>query len=144
MSSIEKQDQSRSDKFHYELKSKKEEICDFQALIYKLLPNSVASDIFAMALHEIIVNAAEHGNQMSAAKKIIIDIEVNKDFLSAEVEDEGDGFNWKKKLKQVFNIECEGERGRGIMMTKKACDKFYYNEKGNKAYLFKKIIFSKK
>ena len=133
--------QKQSQKYHFELKSKEKIICKFQGVIYKLLPNSVSSDIFAMALHEIIVNAAEHGNQMQAEKRVIIDLKMNQKFIWAEVKDQGPGFDWEKKLKEEFDISGDSERGRGIMMTARACDEFYYNQKGNKAYLVKKNIF---
>ena len=133
--------QKQSQKYHFELKSREKNICEFKALIYKILPNSVSSDIFAMALHEIIVNAAEHGNQMQAEKKVVIDLEINSESIAAEVKDEGRGFDWQKRLKEDFNISSDSERGRGVMMTARGCDDFYYNKKGNKAYLFKKINF---
>ena len=126
-------------RYHFE--SKEIIICKFRAVIYKLLPNSVSSDIFAMALHEIIVNAAEHGNQMQAEKKVIIDLKLNSQFIAAEVKDQGAGFDWQQRLKEDFDISGDSERGRGIMMTARGCDKFYYNQRGNKAYLFKKINF---
>lgn len=133
--------QKQYKKYHFELKSRKSDICEFQAVIYKLLPNSVSSDIFAMALHEIIVNAAEHGNQMQAEKMVIIDLKIDDHLIAAEVRDQGPGFEWQEKLKLDFDISGDSERGRGIMMTARGCDDFYYNQKGNKAYLFKKINF---
>jgi len=133
--------QKQNKKYHYQLKSTNKDICEFKAVIYKLLPNSVSFDIFAMALHEIIVNAAEHGNQMQAEKMVVIDLEINNKFIAAEVKDQGEGFDWKKRLKKDFDISGDSERGRGIMMSARACDDFYYNQKGNKAYLMKKINF---
>jgi anti-sigma regulatory factor (Ser/Thr protein kinase) len=133
--------QKKPEEFNFELESSKKVICDFQAVIYKLLPNSVSSDIFAMALHEIIANAAEHGNQMNKEKKVIIGLKISSTELSAEVKDQGQGFDWKKMLEKDFNINGESERGRGIMMTARGCDHFYYNEQGNRAYLMKKINF---
>lgn len=49
--------------------------------------------------------------------------------------------NWRARLEQDFDISGDSDRGRGIMMTARGCDDFYYNEKGNKAYLLKKINF---
>lgn len=133
--------QKKTAEFHFELASRKKAVCRFQAVIYKLLPNSVSSDIFAMALHEIIANAAEHGNQMKADKKVIIDLKITENSLSAEVEDQGKGFDWQKRLGHDFDISGDSERGRGIMMTARGCDEFYYNQRGNKAYLLKRIDF---
>ncbi|RCW60296.1 ATP-binding protein [Halanaerobium sp. ST460_2HS_T2] len=125
--------------FHFELESRKKAVCEFQAVIYKLLPNSISSDIFAMALHEIIMNAAEHGNQLNPEKEIDIDLKITGEYIAAVVKDQGTGFNWRQKISQNFDIGRDSERGRGIMMTDRGCDSFYYNQKGNKAYLLKKI-----
>lgn len=133
--------QQQNQEFHFELESREEIICKFQAVIYQLLPNSVSSDIFAMALHEIIVNAAEHGNQMDPDKYVIVDLKITDKYLRAEVEDQGDGFDWESKLESDFNIGGSSERGRGIMMTARGCDKFYYNQRGNKAFILKEINF---
>jgi anti-sigma regulatory factor (Ser/Thr protein kinase) len=141
MENKELESQKKTGKFHFELESRKKAVCRFQAVIYKLLPNSISSDIFAMALQEIIANAAEHGNQMEAEKKVIIDLKITKDFLAAEVKDQGRGFDWQKRLRQEFDISGDSERGRGIMMTARGCDEFYYNQEGNKAYLLKTIDF---
>ena len=80
------------DEFHFELKSSKEEIKKFKAVVYSLLPNSVSSDIFAMSLHELVVNAAEHGNQMDENKLVIVDLLLVEEGFYAKVEDQGTGF----------------------------------------------------
>lgn len=126
---------------HFELNSNKKEICDFRADIYKIIPNSVSSDIFAMALQEILANAAEHGNKLDQNKKVLVDLEITGEYLYAEVEDQGQGFDWKNKIEKTLKLKSNSDRGRGIMMAVKACDKFYYNKKGNKAFLLKKIDF---
>lgn len=123
--------------YNFSLKSSRKAVKRFQSKIYKLLPNSVASDIFAMGLHELVVNAAAHGNKLEKNKRVRIALIVNKNFFYARVEDEGEGFDWKKKLQKKFNLKSDSERGRGLMMTVRGCDNFCYNKKGNKAYLLK-------
>ena len=67
---------------------------------------------------------------------------ITEEYLYAEVEDQGQGFDWQKKINKNLKLKSNSDRGRGIMMAVKACDKFYYNKKGNKAFLLKKINFS--
>ena len=123
--------------YNFEIGSNQTEVKNLQSKIYDVLPNSVSSDIFAMGLHELIVNAVEHGNKMQDDKKVQIELFVNECYTYAVIEDEGPGFNWKKKLNKEFNINGDSDRGRGIMMTYKGCNEFFYNPKGNKAFILK-------
>lgn len=132
-----KKESEKLKKYKFSLESSREAVKKFQSKIYKLLPNSVASDIFAMGLHELVVNAAAHGNDLEKAKIVKIILIINERFFYAEIEDEGEGFDWEKKLQKKFNLESNSERGRGLMMTVRGCDNFCYNKRGNKAYLLK-------
>ncbi|MGM0549415.1 MAG: ATP-binding protein, partial [Bacillota bacterium] len=123
--------------YNFEIESNQTAVKNLQSEIYNVLPNSVSSDIFAMGLHELIVNAVEHGNNMQNEKKVKIKLIVSECYNYAVIEDEGAGFDWKQKLNQEFNINGESDRGRGIMMTYKGCNEFFYNKKGNKAYILK-------
>ena len=134
---ILKRKDQKSKIYNFEIKSTNQAVSKLQSKIYKILPNSVSNDIFAMGLHELVVNAVEHGNQMQAGKKVYIELFVNDNYTYAVIEDQGKGFNWKQKLNQDFNIEQKNDRGRGIMMTARGCNDFFYNKKGNKAYILK-------
>ena len=49
--------------------------------------------------------------------------------LTMEVEDSGDGFDWKSKMETAWNTEsCHG---RGIPIMKKYAAHMHYNESGN-------------
>ena len=130
-----------SKEYSFSLESSREAVKKFQSKIYKLLPNSVASDIFAMGVKELVVNALDHGNEMKKTKKVKIILEKNEKFFYGEIEDEGKGFDWEKKLKKEFNLESDSEHGRGLMIIDRCCDVFFYNKKGNKAYLLKENNF---
>ena len=91
-----------------------------------------------IGLHEVLINAIEHGNQQKYNDKIEINVCVLKAAIIIEVEDEGKGFNWREKLEQEFSLDNFGERGRGIMLTKEIFDYFAYNQFGNRAIMYLK------
>ena len=92
-------------------------------------------DNFLTCLHELIVNAIEHGNKFDLEKKVAVNLILAPKFIVAEVEDEGEGFNWCEKINKPINIENYSERGRGIpLISLLFCDLFY-NPEGNRATL---------
>jgi len=86
-------------------------------------------------LHELVANAMEHGNQFNSDKKVAINLTLALQFIAAEVEDEGEGFNWCEKLNKPLNIEGFSDRGRGIPLTNLLARDIFYNPEGNKATL---------
>ncbi len=126
-------------KYYFEIDSNKKAVRKFHKEIFDLLGHNDKKDIFIMGLHELIINAMEHGNKANKNKKIRIELLVNEKFVFAVVEDEGKGFNWKKEIDKNFNLAKNSDRGRGIIMTFAGCDEFFYNKIGNKAYLMKKM-----
>ncbi len=116
------------------------------------------------AFNEMLINAYEHGNlgisyqeknrhmenetfeellkereNRFGNKKIYIKLSVKdeKDFkiFIIEVEDEGDGFD-TNIIKNKF-LKKSSYSGRGLIMTSKMVDAFYYNNKGNKVVMKK-------
>lgn len=133
---IIKNEENINKKYHFEIKNTESAIKKFQKEIMDLLRKKKKNYIFAIGLHELVVNAMEHGNKKEKNKKVIIDLYIDDNYLYAEVEDEGEGFNWQKLFERKFDLSANSDRGRGIMMTLEVCDEFFYNEKGNKAYIF--------
>ncbi len=116
-----------------------------------------------IAISEVISNAIYHGNlelesslkdhsfkkfQEEAEKRIKIapykDRKVyingffNKEKFVIEVEDEGNGFDWKGLVKKLnFSIDTVLPYGRGIFLLITIFDEVYWNDKGNKITLIK-------
>ncbi len=67
-------------------------------------------------------------------KKVHIDLQWNTSYISAIVEDEGDGFNWREKIYAPLNLGGENSRGRGLTLTERISNHYFYNTRGNKAY----------
>jgi len=102
---------------------------------------SQMTSLICMGVQEIVTNAIEHGNDFDSDKEVKIKIEVTKGYIKVIITDQGEGFDWKKRVKKQLDIESdfnnEKERGRGIKLAKEAYDEIWYNEKGNIAYLLK-------
>ncbi|NLL99866.1 MAG: cyclic nucleotide-binding domain-containing protein [Treponema sp.] len=107
-------------------------------------------------LMELLTNALEHGNckityeektkwletngnileliaskqkdPEIAAKKIRISYVIGKNKSRFRIKDEGDGFDWKKRMNTDFNEETHG---RGIKLSESLVSSMTYNDKGN-------------
>ncbi|TGK01111.1 PAS domain S-box protein [Leptospira semungkisensis] len=117
-------------------------------------------------VREVLINAIEHGNlgisfdektesmktgnymefiqkrQREAfygARSMTVAYSLNAKRIGFEIEDQGDGFDFKKVLNldgDKLNEESY-THGRGIMMTRKVFDVVKFNDKGNKVLLIK-------
>ena len=119
-----------------------------------------------VGLCEMITNAIEHGNLeitgdekfqyttngnyiellkskldnlKSYNRKVIIEIRINNHNLKIVIEDEGQGFDTKIIRQYCKCKDTTKLHGRGIMIANLYFDSVYYNKKGNKVTLVKKI-----
>jgi anti-sigma regulatory factor (Ser/Thr protein kinase)/PAS domain-containing protein len=121
-----------------------------------------------IALHEIIVNAIEHGNlaisynEKTVAKennnyfqfianrrtdpkysnrKVTIDYVIDDQKAEYTITDEGEGFDYKKYVERGSETanNVYDSHGRGIIMAKNIFDIIRYNKKGNSVTLIKKV-----
>ena len=90
-----------------------------------------------LALHELGINAIEHGNKMDPDKSVSITYTLFDDRIAFEIRDEGEGFS----VDEVPNPTCsEGlvrERGRGIYLVSQVVDQIEYVDGGATACLTK-------
>ena len=123
--------------YSYEIESDFE---DMDWLIKELtpkLPQSEKSQQLLIAIHELTANAIEHGNHFHPDKQVKVDLTIaDGKYITASIEDQGEGFNWKKGRKEPsIKLNSEEDRGRGISISQVVCDNIYYNYKGNKVYI---------
>jgi serine/threonine-protein kinase RsbW len=87
---------------------------------------------FSAALIEACSNAIEHGNKLSKEKTVRIIVSLNGRRISAQIHDEGDGFEYTRYLTQAVPPDPLSERGRGILIMKAFTDEVNYsvNENG--------------
>ncbi len=103
------------------------------------LGTHIELDTNLLDFHEMLTNAIEHGNKRDGAKKVFINIIIEKNYYKIVITDQGEGFNWRERLERELDLGNYHERGRGIMMTKMLCDYIGYNDSGNRVTLINLI-----
>jgi anti-anti-sigma factor len=106
-----------------------------------------AKDSFIYAIREAIDNARKHGNTATAEKRIGVLYILDKEKLTISVQDEGDGFDFRKviadatnntPIQQAKKRQAEGGHGGlGMSLMLRCCDKVEYLEPGNVVKLTK-------
>lgn len=106
------------------------------------LDNEILFEV-KVILNELFSNAIKHGNEFSNEKHVDISAGVRSDkYIFIIVEDEGEGFDYKYALGQeITELDHNDpeETGRGILIVKNLCDRVFFNDKGNRITVFKRI-----
>lgn len=116
-----------------ELASDLAELGPLRKKVSALLGDCKKADLFLISLHELVSNAAEHGNRMDREKKVLVELLFQERFLQASVEDEGEGFDWRLQHGRPLELDGLSERGRGIALVRACSDLLFYNDRGNRA-----------
>ena len=90
-----------------------------------------------LLIREALANAIKHGSGKDAEKKVQFQFIVGSDEIIIEVEDSGDGFDWRTtKLKEA---DLDSQSGRGLQILEYYATHVEYNDKGNRLTLKKQI-----
>jgi anti-sigma regulatory factor (Ser/Thr protein kinase)/CheY-like chemotaxis protein len=114
------------------------------------LPEAEKEDL-AVAAHEILLNAMEHGGKFDPSHYVEIDYLRTRRAVACRVKDPGQGFSFEELrhaavgsspedlLGHMAVREDKGLRpgGFGIMLAKKLVDELIYDERGNDVILLK-------
>ncbi len=99
----------------------------------------LTSNAFAVSLvmREGLTNAVRHGHRFDINKTIQYSIKLEENTLIMEIEDQGEGFDWKNRR----NVQpgADEDHGRGLPIIKNYFTDYKYNEKGNRVVLTKKL-----
>ncbi|WP_035276264.1 ATP-binding protein [Desulforegula conservatrix] len=101
---------------------------------------SLGSHAFAICLvmREALTNAVRHGNRSDDTKLVAYHIYLDDDSIVLDIIDQGEGFVWKE-LMEMDAPEPDQESGRGLAIMKSYFSSCFFNEKGNRIILTKKI-----
>lgn len=132
---IQKEETKR---YHFQLESRLEELKVLRERIMDILSCYEEREFFMACLHEMVANAIEHGNMFCAKKRVFVEVETGENYISAIVEDEGEGFSWRERMDSSMDLKGERGRGRGINLTQSISSLFFYNREGTKAYFLLK------
>ena len=91
---------------------------------------SIQFDI-RLAIEEAVRNAIEHGNPPNKGLSVVVSYCVDKDKIEVTVEDQGEGFDFKKVPDPRTEDNIMKGGGRGVFLIHKLMDKVTYNKKGN-------------
>ena len=92
-----------------------------------------------LVIREGLTNAVRHGNQSDPAKMVRFLLTlVNNESIKLMIQDEGEGFDWRKQ--QSKDLPENANHGRGIMIIESYFTHYSYNDKGNILYLEKNIF----
>ncbi|SLM30699.1 Predicted anti-sigma regulatory factor RsbW1 (Serine/threonine protein kinase) [Desulfamplus magnetovallimortis] len=114
--------------------------CDESARFLTRCIKGISEHLFAIQLvmREGLTNAVRHGNQLDAGKIVKCSLKVLPDqFIRMEIEDQGDGFNWRSE--QVRQMDDEADHGRGLVIMSQYFSRYWYNDRGNRLVLEKQI-----
>ncbi len=93
-----------------------------------------------LVIREGLTNAVRHGNVSDPEKNVRFMLTVvNNESLKLRIEDEGEGFDWRKQLNE--NLPEDEDHGRGVIIMDTYFSHYSYNDKGNILYLEKDISF---
>ncbi len=91
-----------------------------------------------LGLREGLTNAVRHGNLLDPAKLVRCYVSIESGTtLVMEIEDQGDGFDWRSAGE--LPVDDSAEHGRGLVILRQYFSEVSYNEIGNRLRL-KKIL----
>ena len=85
--------------------------------------------VLDLVLRETLNNAVIHGNQNDTEKSIQLNLHTSDDQFVIEVEDQGQGFDWRAVIQGEANPQAD--HGRGFPIFHAYCNKIILSEKGN-------------
>ena len=97
------------------------------------------AETFKLILSEAVTNAIVHGNKEDAEKSVHVKVTITDEHISAEVKDEGAGFDPKEKKDPLKEENLLDVGGRGIFLIRQFSDHLEFRENGT--LLFFKVNF---
>jgi len=95
-----------------------------------------------LALREATVNAMKHGNHMRPEKPVRIVFDLDGDRLEVTIQDEGEGFDYERRVDPRLPENIEKTSGRGLFLIQNFVDKVSFSHtpgEGMTVVLVKKL-----
>ncbi|MFN2358165.1 MAG: ATP-binding protein [Desulfotignum sp.] len=111
-------------------------------LLFRLAAVQSPDHLFAvnLVMREGLTNAVRHGNKNDTAKEVRFRLKIVDDVsIHVEIEDQGNGFDWRKYRYSQFPLARD--HGRGIFIMQTYCTRYGFNENGNILFLQKDFTF---
>lgn len=88
--------------------------------------------VFAVCLvmREAMINAVVHGNGSDPEKRVRYSLRLDEGRLGLEIEDQGDGFDWRNVRKREPKLDSD--HGRGLAIIRQYSTSYAYNDMGSR------------
>jgi serine/threonine-protein kinase RsbW len=90
---------------------------------------------FRVGLCEALSNAMIYGNGRDPSKRVRLDVRVGPDCLTAQVTDQGRGFDPNRVPDPTTPRNLLREHGRGLFLMRQLMDEVHFNDQGNSVTL---------
>ena len=113
---------------------------DFVDLLLEPIKTSNCTYRTKLGLHEALVNAVTHGNNLDPSKSVRVRRIITPNWCVWQIQDQGSGLEIKKRTyklpKKINNI-----KGRGLYIINECFDDIRWSNKGNRLQLALKRSF---
>ncbi len=95
-----------------------------------------------LALREATVNAMKHGNRMQQGKPVRLVFDLNSERLEVTIQDNGAGFDFKRRVDPRLPENIEKTNGRGLFLIQNFVDEVSFSHEpgaGMTVVLVKKL-----
>ena len=118
---------------NFELESSLQ-LSDFVDLLLEPIEKSRSSYLIRLGLHEALVNAVKHGNNLDPNKNVRVRRILTPNWCVWQIQDQGNGLETKKRN---YNLpkKMNSVSGRGLYIINECFDDIRWSNKGNRLQL---------
>jgi len=98
--------------------------------------DTILSNI-SICVDELLNNALMHGNDLDENRRIFIQMDFDQEKAMISVEDQGEGFDYRKVVSEFTDNADTLPTRRGLFIVHYLMDEVMFNEKGNKVTMVK-------
>ena len=91
----------------------------------------------SICVDELLNNALMHGNDLDETKKILVTMAFDPEKVTVSIEDQGEGFGYKKIVSEFTDNADTLPAQRGLFIVHYLMDEMFFNDKGNKVTMVK-------
>jgi len=107
---------------------------EFVELLLEPIKKSRSSYLIKLGLHEALVNAVKHGNNLDPKKNVRVRRIITPNWCVWQIQDQGNGLEIKNR---IYNLptKTSSVNGRGLYIISECFDDIRWSNKGNRLQL---------
>ena len=107
---------------------------EFVELLLEPIKKSRSSYLIKLGLHEALVNAVKHGNNLDPKKHVRVRRIITPNWCVWQIQDQGKGLEIKNR---IYNLptKTSSDCGRGLYIISECFDDIRWSNKGNRLQL---------